>query len=574
MSLALAWFFHKDSVKFNDRNELWSDRAGYYIYLPATFFYGFDARSMPADLDIATGGGFSLDTVKNKVDTKYTYGVALMIAPFFATAHLVSLVTGYADENGFSMIYMRMMLLAAVVYLMLGLWFLHKFLVSYFSTSISLFVVVLIFFGTNLFYYSLPDGLMSHLYSFFLFSLFLFSLKKFLKTNQYGYFLLICLSFSLAVLVRPTNIILGLAFLFLDAGNSAEVLKRLKQLLSPRYGLLFLVILFLIFLPQMVYWKYLSGSWLHFSYRDEGFVNWRSPKIAEVLFSPVNGLLTYTPMVIFMLAGLVMMFLQKRQNRWLITCMFVMVTMICASWKMWYFGCSYGQRSFIEYFTLLAIPLGWLLTGLFNNRFMLVKTVVFFLLLFTVYANIRYIAAIYRFDRCYYGSTWDWDHYFRSFSRAGVFAPQHQIGSFENDFENLAIFPGVKPSKLFTHSGQYSVDARDQSGETSLYSARLYEFGYPWPKTLDVELWVSKLNRSATGATLGFAAIRGKDVVFSDFLPLDSILNQPLIWSKAAKSFIVPEVNDSSLTFRLYISNPSRKPVFADDLNIIFNYHW
>ena len=151
LSLALTWFFHKDSVKFNDPNELWSDRAGYYIYLPATFFYHFDARKMPADLDVQTGGGFSIDTLHNKIDTKYTYGVALLASPFFVAAGIVSRVAGYHSEYGFSMIYMRMMALAAVVYLLLGLWFLKKFLDCYFQPLISYFVITLIFLGTKLF---------------------------------------------------------------------------------------------------------------------------------------------------------------------------------------------------------------------------------------------------------------------------------------------------------------------------------------------------------------------------------------------------------------------------------------
>jgi hypothetical protein len=152
-SLALTWFFHKDATRFSDRNELWSDRAGYYIYLPATFFYHFDTRKMPADLDMQTGGGFSIDTLNNKIDTKYTYGVALLASPFFLTSGLVSRIAGYDSENGFSMVYVRMMSLAAVIYLILGLWLLKRFLDHYFQPVVSFFVITLIFLGTNLFYY-------------------------------------------------------------------------------------------------------------------------------------------------------------------------------------------------------------------------------------------------------------------------------------------------------------------------------------------------------------------------------------------------------------------------------------
>jgi hypothetical protein len=161
ISLALTWFFHKDTTKFNDPHGLWSDRAGYYIYLPATFFYHFDTHKMPADMDVQTGGGFSIDTLNNKIDTKYTCGVALLASPFFMASGLVSRIAGYHSESGFSLIYMRMMGLAAVIYLVLGLWFLKRFLNFYFSQAVSLFVITVIFLGTNLFYYSLIDGMMS-----------------------------------------------------------------------------------------------------------------------------------------------------------------------------------------------------------------------------------------------------------------------------------------------------------------------------------------------------------------------------------------------------------------------------
>ena len=583
-SLALMWFFHKDSTKFNDRNELWSDRAGYYIYLPATFFYHFDTRAMAADLDTKTAGGFSINTLKNKVDTKYTYGVALLASPFFSAAELVSRIAGYDSESGFSMIYMRMMGLAAVVYLMLGLWFLKRFLSCYFQPFITWFVIVMVFLGTNLFYYSLIDGMMSHVYSFFLFSLFLFALKKFLVSGLYPYFILLSLTLSMAILIRPTNILLGLLFFIWDAASPREWLKRWKQFLKPSYILCFLAILFLLFLPQLIYWKYLSGNWLHFSYGDEGFTNWRHPMVAEVLFSPLNGLFSFTPLVFLFVAGILLMIFQKKQNGWLIALLFIMVTLICASWKMWYFGCSFGQRSYIEYFTIMAVPFGYFTSWLFTMRRFLVRTILFFLVFLFVYFNLRYSAGLYRVERCYYGSTWDWDHYIRSVERAGILSPVQKIHSYENDFENLALLPVIRPSQIFTRSGLYSIAANEKGGLTPLVSMRLNEFGYPYPKMMAVELWFLKPGVSQTGASLGYSASRGNEVIFSDSQPIDSLIKDPMVWSKVAKTFIIPDVFDSTLQVNVFIRNKQMKPLYFDDLKlkkdqakgkiVVFNLPW
>jgi len=573
-SLALTWFFHKDATRFNDRHELWSDRAGYYIYLPATFFYHFDARRMPADLDIRTGGGFSIDSRRNKLDTKYIYGVALLASPFFIASGIVSRIAGYDSESGFSMIYMRMMALAAVVYLLLGLWFLKKFLDHYFQPFVSYFTVSAIFLGTNLFYYSLIDGMMSHVYSLFLFALFLFSLKKYLLLQSRGYYFLLCIVLSLAILVRPVNIILGLLFFTWDAAGPAGMLKRLRQFMEPSYILAFLAILFVIFLPQLVYWKYLSGSWLHFSYGDEGFSNWLHPRIAGVLISPLNGLLAWTPLVILFLAGTGMMIFRKRSNGWSVAAIFIMVTLVCASWKMWYFGCSFGQRSFIEYYAVLAVPFGYFITWLFSLRSLPARSALLFVVLLFVYFNLRYTISDYRFERCYYGSIWDWDHYILSVEQAGIISPVRQPQSFENDFENLALSPVARPSKIFTRSGIYSIAASGTGGITPLYSARLEDFRYPYPKMMDAELWVIKPGRRPTGASLNYTLNRGTDVLFSDWQPLDSLVKDPMIWSKVSRTFIIPDVYDSSLIVSIFIRNPGHDLLYIDDLKLKFHYRW
>ncbi|MEI7663642.1 MAG: hypothetical protein WCK34_15655 [Bacteroidota bacterium] len=573
-SLALTWFFHKDATRFADRNGLWSDRAGYYIYLPATFFYHFDTHRMPVDLDIITGGGFSIDTVKNKIDTKYTYGVSLMVSPFFLTAGLVSRIGGFGDENGFSMLYMRMMGLAAVIYLLLGLWFLKKFLDFYFPPQLSLLVITLLFLGTNLFFYSVIDGMMSHVFSFFLFALFLYAIKRYQASQSYSWFILLSITLSLAILVRPTNIIAGILFFTWDAAGVAGFSGRIRQFLKPSRILVFLAILFVTFMPQLIYWRYLSGHWLHFSYGNEGFANLPSPRFAEVLFSPVNGLFPYVPLALFFVAGIGMMLFRKRANGWPVALVFLLVTTVCASWKMWYFGCSLGQRSFIEYYAILAVPFGYFLTWLFSLRKIMVSTLLFFVLFLFVYFNLRYTVGIYRFERCYYGSTWDWGHYYRTLGHAGILSTAGRIRSYENDFENLALSPVTRPSQLFTRSGLYSIAASEKGGHTPLYSVRLDELGYPYPKMIDVEIWMLKPGTRPAGALLGYSLNRGTEILFSDEQPVDSLVKKPLTWLKVSKRFIVPDVNDSSLLISIFVVNPKNVPLYSDDLKIKFHYNW
>ena len=570
----LTWFFHKNAGRFNDQSEIWSDRAGYYIYLPATFFYHFDTRRLPPDLDIKTGGGFSIDTLTNKIEIKYTYGVALMVSPFFLTTHLVSRIAGFDDENGFSLLYHRMMNLAAIIYLLAGLWFLKKFLDHYFQPAVTWFVTLFIFIGTNLFYYSLVEGLMSHVYSFFLFALFLWSLKRFLDSGIYRYFLLLSLSMALATLIRPTNILLILVYFFWDAANLKIVSDRFKEFVKPCFILVFLLIAVLLFIPQMIYWHYLSGNIFYFSYRGEGFTNWAHPVIAGVLFSPVNGFFIYTPLALMFVGGLVIMTVNKKANAVLIAVVFLIVTLLCASWKQWYFGCSFGQRSWIEYYTLLAVPFGWFVTVLFKNRNFFLSAILFFLIFLFTHVNLRLATSLYRFERCYYGSTWDWSHWIRSVERAGILSPVKQPQSFRNDFENLALAPVKKPSLVYTRSGQYSISTENNGDITPLYSVHLADFGDPVPKMIDVEAWMLKPGTLPTGASLSYVFSKDQKVLFSDELKIDEVLEEPLTWTRLRKTFIIPDLYDSTIQIGIFIRNPQRKLLYLDDLWLKFRYRW
>lgn len=573
-ALAMQWLFHSGITRADDPRALWSDRAGYYIYLPALYFHHFDARSIPADLDVRTGGGFSIDTARNKIDTKYTYGVALLQSPFFVAAGLVSRIGGYHSEGGFSMIYIRMLGLAAVVYLVLGLWLLKRFLEAYFRQAVAYLAVILVFIGTNLFYYSLIDGMMSHVYSFFLISLFLYAMKRFLDTGGYGHFILACIAIALAILVRPVNLLPGILFFTWDTRTAAAARNRLRLLLKPSFLPVFLAILFLVFLPQMVYWHYLSGHWIHFSYRGEGFANWRSPRIAEVLFSPVNGLFTNTPLALALVAGLLFMLLRRSANAKAIAFQFIAVTLVCASWKMWYFGCSFGQRPFVEYYSVFAVPLAFTVDRLLSVRWKTVAVAGWFLLLVAAYFNLRYTVATYRFDRCYYGSTWDWDYYARALQKAGIFLPEQSPKSYENDFENLALSPVRKPSVLFTRSGQYSVAAGAGPAVTPLWSARLGDFRYPYLKYSTASVWLLKNSNRPTGAYLVWVVAKGGKALFTDRAAIDSAVSAAGAWSRLTATFILPDVTDPAVTIGLGILNPKRASLFADDLHLDYGYSW
>ena len=70
-------FFTAFTLRFSlaipmDHGHLLSDAAGYYIYLPGLFHYGFDGSTIDSTAMEVMGRGFSIDSASHKIVTKYT----------------------------------------------------------------------------------------------------------------------------------------------------------------------------------------------------------------------------------------------------------------------------------------------------------------------------------------------------------------------------------------------------------------------------------------------------------------------------------------------------------------------
>jgi hypothetical protein len=399
----LAFNRHSKTGIYNYRSQIYADKAGYYIYLPATFIYQFDARAFPEDVDVKTGNGFQLNSTNNKVITKYFYGVSLMELPFFLVAHWLSSPLGF-ESNGFSLIYHWAIDLAAVFYLLLAFFLLYKILRRQFPEKTAFLSITFLFAGTNLFYYSIQDTGMSHVYSFFLFTVWIYQLTfwKSLIKRPALFGMTSGLIAALIVFVRPLNVLFLLTSIFFKR----DYAHRLKAQMQGRFLIPFLLMLFLIAAPQLSYWKYLGGSFFINPYPGESFVNWANPEIIEFLFAPNNGLFLYTPLVLCLITGLVFMVLHKKENGWLISITVMLLIYASSSWWSWHFGCGYSARNFVEYYVLLSFPLAYLIRYPKPKK---VKFLFYFLLIiFTAY-NLK---MIYSYGGCWFGKgNWDWAQY-------------------------------------------------------------------------------------------------------------------------------------------------------------------
>ena len=411
ITLFLTIFFltnHRQNKVDNYGCEICGDKAGYFSYLPATFFYGFNANSYPEQFDELHGNGFKLDYDKDRLVTKFTSGIAIMQAPFYSLGIVVSNMFSL-NKDPYSSYYMVFINLGAAFWVVLGLFFFRRWLNYYVDEWSSLLTMLVVFFGTNLYYYTIDESLMSHLYSFTLFSIVLFSLHNFFRLRQTKFFVLFSLTLALAILVRPTNVLFVPIAVLLDVKNREILFSRVKLFFSVKRISILVVFLLVVFLPQLMYWIYTHGELLPWTYGDEGFTNWNNPHLAIVWFSPQSGLFPYTPLILLSLFSLGVMFKNKTGNASLIFGTFIVVSYILASWITPQFGfCNFGKRPMIEFFPILLLPLAYCF-----KHFMSFRKTMRFILVVSVLACVWYnISLTSVFNTCFWGGNWEWGKFF------------------------------------------------------------------------------------------------------------------------------------------------------------------
>ncbi len=339
-----------------DRVIVW-DVISYYAYLPATFIYKDISLEFTQGYQGPHTFVFWPEKAPNgKKVIKTSMGLSVLMAPFFFIGHGLAYLLGY-DTGGYSLPYRLMLMLSIVFYFALGLYFLRKLLQSFFSTRTTVITLLLIGIGTNLFTYAATEVPLSHVYSFALVAAFLWFTVHWYEEKKVKHAVVIGLLAGLISLVRPTNILIGLFFLFYEITTVGKLKERASLLVQYRRQILLMVIIsLLVWIPQMAYWKMQTGHFLFFSYTGERFF-FSQPKIIECLFSYRKGWLLYTPVMAMALAGMVFLY-RKNRELFLPLVIFIILNLyVISSWWCWWYGGSFGLRPMIDSYALMALPL-------------------------------------------------------------------------------------------------------------------------------------------------------------------------------------------------------------------------
>ncbi len=389
-----------------DKFVIGSDTEGYYQYLPWFFLHDWhDFQYLPWAKPYGEGKTLSV----------FTCGTAILQAPFFLTAHAITRLSNL-KADGYGPVYYFSVFLAGLFYAMLGLVFLIKALARMFNFSTAFIAAVLIFYGTNLFYYTIMGPGMSHVYSFFLLSLFLFTVPRFYDKPGITTALAVSLPLSLAVLIRPTNGVAVLYLLFYGIACFRETGPRLGWLI--RKWPLFICMglsAFVVFIPQLIYWHYVTGDWLVYSYQEEGFSFWKNPQFVTVLFGKRGGWFTYTPLMWFAFITLVWMAWKKIHSAPVILLTILVIIYLDASWWAPTFSASAGYRALIEFLPFMAVPVAFFYHKIRmqkNRKIQLIfNIVIWIIILYNIQFAFKYDSTVW----------WDWEWSYKTMLRLFTF---------------------------------------------------------------------------------------------------------------------------------------------------------
>lgn len=354
-------FTHHSWTRTNPKNRgviKW-DVISYYSYLPATFIYG-DLK-----LDFIGDPGFKNDNKiwYSKLDNGNrliitSMGLSFLYAPFFLIAHLLATIFELGND-GYSSIYQFFLVFSALFYVFWGLIFLKKILLRVFSPKVVAITLVLIVLGTNLLYYATIEAAMAHSYNFFLVILFLWQVIRWYRDPGWKNAIFTGLLLGFLSLVRPTNILMFFILLLWGVGSFKGFRERILFFLKRSHLVLLMLVSFiLVWIPQFVYWKVITGHFLFFSYGVEGGAFYfLHPQIIDSLFSYRKGWFIYTPLMLFAVFGIYL--LRKKYKLSFIPILVLLITTIYvqSSWWSWWFGGGFGLRAYIDIYGILAIPL-------------------------------------------------------------------------------------------------------------------------------------------------------------------------------------------------------------------------
>ena len=330
-----------------------------------SYFVQVRSLVMDWDLDFANEAQvFGAHTAR-----QYAFGAPVLWSPFFLLAHLwllaANLLGADLAVDGYALPYQRAIGLATLIYGFVGLVLVYRVVRGYFPKGVACLSTLGLCGTSFLIWYLTVENSMVHGVSMFATTLFLFLWHRYRSQLTRARWAWLGAAAGLMATVRWQNAV----FLALPVGDllwtawasgGPGVGDRLRG--CGRDVAIFAAAALLAFFPQLAFWKAVYGSWIYIPVREHAFEpTWIPPYLADVLFSANHGLLSWSPVVIAALVGLLLFARREWRVALVLGAGFIGQLWVNGAVEIWWGGAGFGARRFANCALVFAMGLAGLL---------------------------------------------------------------------------------------------------------------------------------------------------------------------------------------------------------------------
>jgi hypothetical protein len=291
----------------------------------------------------------------------------MLWAPFLVPVHAGMLVLRRLGLNvqtdGFSKPYVLTMALATALYAFVGLWLSFRIACSYVQSRWAFVATLGMWFASSLPVYMYFSPSYSHAHSVFAAALFLWYWNRSRHERSFAQWVILGLISGLLLDIYYLNI----AILVLPLLESLQAYWRIWRSPKPQWDyaarlalahLGYIGATLAAFLPTLVMRQIINGHPLALGYYSIGFSHWIHPALWQPLASSNHGLITWTPIVVPALAGLVLLRKYDRELAVYSLAAAVALYYIVACHPDWHGSSSFGSRFFLSLTPFFVLGLG------------------------------------------------------------------------------------------------------------------------------------------------------------------------------------------------------------------------
>jgi hypothetical protein len=304
------------------------------------------------------------------LDNHFTVGPAILWTPFLLVTHagvlLARALGSSVAADGFSAPYRITMALATAFYGFLGLLLAFRLVRQYVEERWALLATLSIWWASSLPVYMYFNPSWSHAHSSFAVALFLWYWHRTRSSRSLAQWLILALITGLMLNVYYANAMV-LAILAIEVARRYYLAFRPDPYAAPnstprvpelllRHSL-FAVVLLICLLPTLITRYIIYGSPFESAYTPLKDWNWFSPYFFAVLFSSNHGLITWTPILLLAIAGLLIFWRWQRRAGTPFLAAFLAFYLFISCYPDWAGISSYGNRFFVSLTPLFILGL-------------------------------------------------------------------------------------------------------------------------------------------------------------------------------------------------------------------------